>query len=416
MIPRENGTLRVAGLPYHIECEPALEHQPRIPAALRRQIGDRFVMLLGLRGSGKTTIARKLDAAGVAVRVPIRVTRPLRADEETYLRKTGIRELISVSEEEFRNRGDYLAVGHYWETYYGLSLQDLLESYEKAKNQGPEVKILLASGNSRHTILVRETFPLVRAILLSVNTEIRQARVDRDLHRPPSQRVAAEEDEWQTMAFYRALADLEVNNEATLEETLRVVTQYLDEVTALRDDVLLPRDRAYNLQRFTNALSRHRIPYAVFAGFAVQLYTKNRKVTDIDILVPDLERAARAARFELHREGDDQWAMPFPEAEVWGPVRVRRGGVTYVFPLTDEMIAARHTVELPLGVLPLICPEDIVLLKALLQRGRDVGKYDREDIVALDKHYQLDRQYIGRRANKLGCERLALPYLEEILA
>jgi len=372
-------------------------------------------MLLGLRGSGKTTVARRLDASGAAVRVPVRITRALRADEKAYQHTTGVRELISVSVEEFRNRGDYLAVGQYSHSYYGLSFQDLLDGYEEAKSRGPEVKILLASGNARHTVLAKETFPLARAVLLSVRPEARQARVNRDTQRPPWQRVALEEDDEQTMIFYRAMADVEVSNEGTIEETLAAVTRYLDEMTALRDDALLSPERTHNLHRVIKTLEQQRIPCAIFAGFAVLLYTKNRRATDIDILVPDVERAARAAGFELQRENDDQWAVPFPHAEVWGPVRVTRAGETYVFALSDEMVAGRRIAELPGGPIPLVRPEDIVLLKAILQRGRDAGKYDREDIVALDKHYRLDGQYIRRRARELGCERLALPYLNEIL-
>ena len=415
MIRRDNGTLFVRGAPYLIGCDPALERPPQLGDALRRQIGDRLVMLFGLRGSGKTAVARRLDASGRAVRVPVRITRALRADEEAYQRDTGVRELVSVSVDEFRECRDYLAVGRYSNSFYGLSQRDVFEAYEQAKSRGPGVVVLLASGSARHTVLVREAFPLVKAVLLSVDPGLRQARVNADAHRPSSQRIAVEDDDDQTMEFYRAMADIEVSNDVTLEETLTAVNRYLDQITALCDEAVFPEERARPLLRLIQALDRRGIPCAVFAGFAVLLYTKNRPATDIDILVPEVERAAPALGIELQREGAERRAVPFPHAELLGPVPVTRDAQTYVFSLTDEMVAGRAIAELPGGSIPLLRPEDIILFKAILQRGPDVGKYDRDDIVSLDKHYRLDRQYLERRAREIGCQRRALPYLDGIL-
>jgi hypothetical protein len=96
--------------------------------------------------------------------------------------------------------------------------------------------------------------------------------VSADAHRPSSQRIAVEDDDEQSMVFYRAMPDTVVSNDGTLEETVAAVSRYLDQQAALRDEAILPGERGRQLRQLIAALARHGIPCAVFAGLAVVLY------------------------------------------------------------------------------------------------------------------------------------------------
>src|SRR3989344_6441790 len=52
----------------------------------------------------------------------------------------------------------------------------------------------------------------------------------------------------------------------------------------------------------------------------------------------------------------------------------------------------------------LLSPEDVLLIKALLQRGPKEGKKDIEDIRNFSKIYQIDHNYLAERIKELGAE------------
>src|SRR3989344_4776455 len=52
----------------------------------------------------------------------------------------------------------------------------------------------------------------------------------------------------------------------------------------------------------------------------------------------------------------------------------------------------------------LLSPEDVLLIKALLQRGPKEGKKDIEDIRNFSKIYQIDHIYLSERIKELGAE------------
>lgn len=56
------------------------------------------------------------------------------------------------------------------------------------------------------------------------------------------------------------------------------------------------------------------------------------------------------------------------------------------------------------GALQLLPPEDVLLIKALLQRGKNVGKNDIEDIVNFMKVYLINQGYLQERIKALGAQ------------
>jgi hypothetical protein len=83
----------------------------------------------------------------------------------------------------------------------------------------------------------------------------------------------------------------------------------------------------------------------------------------------------------------------------------------YVFGLTPQ--AWRHTSVLTgeSCKIRLCSPVDIILLKAMLQRGRDEGKYDLEDIACLLEVVEVDKPYLAQRLNEVNSDERLLSAL-----
>jgi hypothetical protein len=152
---------------------------------------------------------------------------------------------------------------------------------------------------------------------------------------------------------------------------------------------------ALSLEKVAQRLENARITWAVFAGAAATAYGVTRPVTDVDILVPVAE-GTRAATL-------------FPEAEVKrggsGPVEwIRLPGFDILPGLTnldlDAKMAARlRSHEISGVTIPVVPPEDNILIKALLGRGPEVGKHDWEDVEAMMAYLpSLDWEYLHWRA------------------
>jgi hypothetical protein len=152
---------------------------------------------------------------------------------------------------------------------------------------------------------------------------------------------------------------------------------------------------ALSLEKVARRLENARITWAVFAGAAATAYGVTRPVTDVDILVPVAE-GARAATL-------------FPEAEVKrresGPVEwIKLPGFDILPGLTSldldaEMAARLRFHEISGVTIPVVPPEDNILIKALLGRGPEVGKHDWEDVAAMMAHLpSLEWEYLHWRA------------------
>lgn len=138
------------------------------------------------------------------------------------------------------------------------------------------------------------------------------------------------------------------------------------------------------------------IPWAVFAGAAASVYGASRPLTDIDILVPS--------------SAGEQLATLFPEGEIRrhaGLLAIALPGVDLVaglvfMDLDNQMLERLEWHEIDGLRVPVIPPEDNLLLKARLGRGREVGKHDWEDVQAMMAHLPvLDWPYLRTRAK--GC-------------
>lgn len=166
-----------------------------------------------------------------------------------------------------------------------------------------------------------------------------------------------------------------------------------------------------SLEEIARRLDGAAITWAVFAGAAASVYGATRPLTDVDILVPSVEGDQVAALFpESHvKRGEDgsvQWVQ-LPGCDILA-------GLT-IMDLDAQMAARlqRHTIA---GVVvPVIPPEDNILLKAVWGRGAEVGKHDWEDVQAMMAHLPaLDWEYLRWRADACAHRRSTEPVLEHL--
>ena len=152
-----------------------------------------------------------------------------------------------------------------------------------------------------------------------------------------------------------------------------------------------------SLQAAKDRLERASIPWVVFAGAAAHCYGNTREITDIDVLVKleDLEKA-KAILTSIGSEAFD--VVAFPD-----------------FFLDEEMVKRTKQRKL-LGVtVPVIPVEDNIILKARLERGKDQGKHDVEDIQVMIKNEPIDLEYLKKRIQRWKAEKRAKALLQTLL-
>lgn len=405
---------------------PKFENQDiQISDRLRRQTGDKLIILLGLRGSGKTSIIRKLEEQKQRIiRIPIRTTRELRPDEKKYYRDTGIIELISMSHNKFTHLPDIIAAREFNNTYYGVCYSDILDVYSKCVKPNDNTNLVLSSGAMYDAIAIRKLFPNAQVIHIKVSHEIRLQRLTKD-SRPTNQKLGESEFDRKRIIAYDFLADRIIDNTGNLESSVFLFRKFLQDVSKKQDENILSQIKLRHLKLLLNALLKTNIPIAVYAGTGVAVLTKNRLPTDIDFIVKteDLKRISQILNLPiLETRPPTPYIEPFAQAEIAGPVYTKRGG-GFTFPLTESMIERRLLVKLKSITIPILSPEDLILHKALLQRGELEGKHDAEDILAIAKHYYpLDMDYLKQqitalnhyRSGQVSAETRIIPYLKKL--
>ena len=154
-----------------------------------------------------------------------------------------------------------------------------------------------------------------------------------------------------------------------------------------------------SLEEVAQRLDRAGITWAVFAGAAAAAYGATHPVTDVDILIPASEGDRAAGLFPEaqvnRREDGSVLGIGLPGFDILA------GLITMDL---DAQMAARLTHHVIAGVtVPVIPPEDNMLLKAIWGRGPDQGKHDWEDVQAMMAHLPaIDWGYLRWRAQRCG--------------
>jgi hypothetical protein len=145
------------------------------------------------------------------------------------------------------------------------------------------------------------------------------------------------------------------------------------------------------------------IPWMIFAGVAAYCYGSKRKITDIDILVRDIDfEKAKSALKNI--KGID----------ITADLKIVKNDKTYLFSMDNEMIERIKYRKLFDIEVPLIPVEDNIILKAILQRSEKEGKHDMEDIKSMIKNEEIDFEYLKEKIKKYQVEEIVLPVLEKL--
>lgn len=171
------------------------------------------------------------------------------------------------------------------------------------------------------------------------------------------------------------------------------------------------------LQKISSEFSKEKARWAVWAGFGASAYGSKRKPTDIDIGIMKEDTSKvnhvldkfgvkrlhweRKSIFRLFRIGFD---LEGEEIDICGDGKISVDGREYRFIVNNEMFQRIQIKEIEGIKVPVISPEDIVLLKAICQRGKEQGKFDVEDIKSILTHQEIDYAYLEKRAELCGAK------------
>jgi len=166
------------------------------------------------------------------------------------------------------------------------------------------------------------------------------------------------------------------------------------------------RTSSDTLAKIENRLRQARIRWAIFGGAAASCYGSQREITDIDILVrcEDFEIAKTVLR-DINMEGFD--------IVTGGEIKTSQG--TCPFFLDDRMIERLNWKRLLDINVPVLSVEDNIVFKAILQRGKERGKHDLEDIEAMASHEKIDMKYLAERVRKCHAGKRANSLLRSVV-
>lgn len=161
------------------------------------------------------------------------------------------------------------------------------------------------------------------------------------------------------------------------------------------------------LDRAVEWLGEAGVPFLVMGGIASSVHGRPRWTHDIDLLVrPENARRALAALAKggfQTEERDAYWLFKGCLDDVLVDVIFRCQGDIF---LDDEMMARRVVADFRGRPLPLIAPEDLLVIKALVHAEHSPRHW--HDALALIAGCELDWSYLLRRARHGPRRTLAL--------
>lgn len=161
------------------------------------------------------------------------------------------------------------------------------------------------------------------------------------------------------------------------------------------------------LQEVARRLNRAGVVWAVFAGAAAGVYGATRPLTDVDILVSAAEGERLAdlfpeARVKRGPDGSVQ-IVQLPGFDLVAGLATGYADATFVMDIDRRMAARLRRHEIAGVTVPVIPPEDNILIKAIWRRGPAVGKHDWEDVQEMMAHLPtIDWTYLRWRADACG--------------
>ena len=165
------------------------------------------------------------------------------------------------------------------------------------------------------------------------------------------------------------------------------------------------------LKAIVNVLKQHRIPYAVMGGLAVRVYAIPRFTNDVDLTI-SIARDRLTLLFDSLRKINCEIPPPFDRGWLDSVAGFPFFKVDFVqddrlieidifvseTDFQDSLIRRRREIETPAGAISFVSPEDLILLKLIASRPRDL--VDVQDVFFTLG--QLDIVYLEEWAKKLS--------------
>jgi len=167
------------------------------------------------------------------------------------------------------------------------------------------------------------------------------------------------------------------------------------------------------LKQTVHTLNEAKIPFAIGGSGCLFVLGNKRLPEDVDIYLPN----------DRHDEADHlfgctsyQYQSPQENVRNSNPegnhsIQLTSGiiltikGKRYDLSLTEDVLSKRLEANFEEEKVFFYPPEDVLLIKALSQRGTDVGKHDIEDIQNFMKIYpELRMDYLTSRIHAIGAE------------
>jgi len=167
------------------------------------------------------------------------------------------------------------------------------------------------------------------------------------------------------------------------------------------------------LAKTLKTLNEAKIPFAIGGSGCLFLLGNERLPDDVDIYFPndchdEVDRLFGIESF-VYRSAQEEVRNSNPEGnhsiQFTSQLILKVEGKEYDLELNIEVLLNRLETEFEGQKLFFYPPEDVLLIKALLQRGEDVGKHDIADIQNfLQVYSDLRMDYLNSRIEKLGAK------------
>jgi hypothetical protein len=163
-----------------------------------------------------------------------------------------------------------------------------------------------------------------------------------------------------------------------------------------------------------NILNEASIPFAIAGSGCLYLFGNERVPNDIDFFLPDDQHDRADQVFGVtsftHRSNVNRTRNSNPAndhaMQLTSQIVYTIDEKEYPVVLTEHVLSHRPSVDAQGQRIYLLPVEDVLLDKAMLQRGPESGKHDIEDIRNfLQLHPDIDRDYLKERIRQLGAEK-----------
>ncbi len=170
------------------------------------------------------------------------------------------------------------------------------------------------------------------------------------------------------------------------------------------------------LESVIKTLNKAKIPFAIGGSGGLYLLGNKRTPDDVDIYLPNDRHDEADKLFGItsfvYRSLQENVRNSNPEGDhsiqLTSNLIIKVGNKKYDLKLTPKMLSMRLQTKYKKQKIFLYPPEDILLIKALLQRGAAVGKQDLTDISHFLKVYPfLRKNYLQKRIQLLGAQKRA---------